>query len=111
MEARQWIKKMEKEYNISDLLEEEMPNVDMIYASGALRVSVEKYDEVTGRMVLGIVFPDELAKVTRLWEHIANCNYDGLKQVEDNPVTVKMLILGPEERGESFNNIFDTWYT
>jgi len=91
VEARDWI--------ISGLYEipERLPNIDLLYSVGATYVCVEEYDEESGQTVLNVTFPEDEAKVTALWLHIANCDHDGVKLVAGNPLTIKMLILGPEE--------------
>jgi len=89
--AHDWLKRGEYE------VPERMPNVPLLYKAGAEYVSVDKYDEQSGRMVLGIMFPEDEAIAPALWLHIANCDHDGVKFKYQNPLAVKMLILGPEE--------------
>lgn len=89
--ARDWLERGEYE------APERMPNVKTLYKAGARYVSVDTYDEQSGRMVLGIMFPEDEAKAPGLWLHIANCDHDGVKFKYKNPLAVRMLILGPEE--------------
>ncbi len=89
--ARDWLKRGEYE------VPERMPNVETLYKTGAEYVSVDKYDEESGRMVLGIMFPEDVTKFTELWMHIANCENDGVKLKYSDPFAIQMLILGPEE--------------
>ena len=96
-DAREWLKEAHE-------IPERMPNVDLLYLAGATYVSVEEYEETSGRMVLNITFPfpNVVAESTKLWLHIVTCDHDGVRlnkkyPVGTYPVNVEMLILGPEE--------------
>ncbi len=90
-EARDWIK------DTLLAIPERMPNVDLLYKSGAIYVSVDEYDKESGRMILAVMFPGDYAASVELWLYIANCDNDGVKLTEEFPLTVQLLILGPEE--------------
>lgn len=72
---------------------ERMPNVTKLYRAGASYIGVAEYSKTSGRMVLDVTFPRDLAKAGELWLCVANCQHDGIKQVTNNPVRIKILTL------------------
>lgn len=87
-EARAWI-----EYTLCKV-PERMPNIRSLYDAGAEYVSVDEFDKGSGCMVLGVIFPADLAKVDDLWLCVANCQHDGVKRVSSDPVKIQILTLG-----------------
>lgn len=95
VEANKWMRESKL------ALPERMPRVDKLYLAGARYVWVDEYSEITGRMVLGITFPADLAKADDLWLCVANCQHDGVKRIDpeklSGPTRIKMLRLGSED--------------
>lgn len=98
VEARRWIQ--ESDYEVP----ERMPHVGLLYKAGASYVGVAEYSELSGRMVLDITFPDDLAEAAELWFHIANCGHDGVKREAGGSTRIKMLILSYEDHVEKQAN-------
>lgn len=98
VEASEWIQG-------SDFrVPERMPNVDLLYKAGAIYVGVAECSELSGRMILDITFPDDLAEAAELWFHIANCEHDGVKREAGGSTRIKMLILSYEDHIEKQTN-------